>query len=923
MKITLRLILSLLVTATLVATLFSYLQVCDEQQRLTNELERQAIILGESLQESVKDLVQADSPTKLKRMVERFGDLEELVGVAVYNDKQVLLGFTQIHNYPALSLETTESILVTEAILESINSNKAFSKLENIAGQETYLYIAPLKKSQNLVGFLVLFYNALELSQQTIDDKQITSPKEAERFIKEKERFIKELERQARLLSEGLRSPIKELFWSDSPSKLKHIVERFGNRERLIGVAVYDNQRVILASTPGLLSQIPHLTSQFTQSAIVTESVTESTKDNKGVASFEYIEGKDVHLYVTPLKREDNILGTLVLFHDASYISKRLQQIWFNNFIRLLALSLFITITTVLVVRWSVTGPIAQMATWLKQVRLGKAEQLENLPRGDFLNPLTTEVAHLAKALATARTVGESQVQITSEAIWTPRRLKEYMHIELNNKKLYIVSNREPYIHEKEGEKINCIIPAGGLITALDPVLRACGGVWVAHGSGKADRETANKEGRLQVPPEEPLYTLKRVWLTKEEEEGYYYGFANEGIWPLCHITHTRPIFRLEDWAYYRQVNEKFAVSLLEELSKEESPLILIQDYHFALLPFLIKLKRPDARIAIFWHIPWPNSEIFSICPWKEELLTGLLGADLIGFHTQFHCNNFLETIDRILECKINWDQFSIERSGYLTLVKPFPISVTFSEINEPSNIELNLETVTREIGIKPSFLGVGVDRLDYTKGIVERFLAIERFLEKHPEFIGQFTFVELGAPSRTHIKRYHDLIAEIEETVGKINWRFQTEGWKPIIFLKAHHSHDKIKCYYKVADICMVTSLHDGMNLVAKEFIAACTNNEGVLVLSQFTGAAQELTDALIVNPYDIEEMADAIYVALVMESEEKTKRMQRLREIVRERNVYRWASDLITELSRLRVPTKKNSDRKGEKTAGSTAIN
>jgi trehalose 6-phosphate synthase len=381
-------------------------------------------------------------------------------------------------------------------------------------------------------------------------------------------------------------------------------------------------------------------------------------------------------------------------------------------------------------------------------------------------------------------------------------------------------------------------------------------------------------------------------------------------MWPLCHITHTRPIFRLEDWVFYQQVNEKFAMSLLDELSSEESPLILIQDYHLALLPALIKSKRPDARIAIFWHIPWPNSEIFSICPWKEELLSGLLGADLIGFHTQFHCNNFLETIDRILECKINWDKFSIERNGQLTLVKPFPISVTFSESNEVDSKELNLEDVNKEIGVKASFLGVGVDRLDYTKGIVERFLAVERFLEKYPEFIGQFTFVELGAPSRTHIKRYHDLIAEIETIVDKINWRFHTETWKPIIFLKAHHNHDKIQRYYKVADICMVTSLHDGMNLVAKEFIAACKSGEGVLILSQFTGAAQELADSLIVNPYDIEEMADAIYYALIMEPEEKTKRMQKLREIVRERNVYRWASELITELSRLRVPIKSSKN-------------
>jgi len=369
----------------------------------------------------------------------------------------------------------------------------------------------------------------------------------------------------------------------------------------------------------------------------------------------------------------------------------------------------------------------------------------------------------------------------------------------------------------------------------------------------------------------------------------------------------------LEDWVYYQKVNEKFAEALLKEISDEESPLVLIQDYHLALLPLLVKEKRPDAKVALFWHIPWPNPESFGICPWQQEILMGMLGADIIGFHIQYHCNNFLDTVDRFLESKINWEQFSVERGGSTTLIKPFPISVDFGnlvldKVAAISEKELLRENLLKEIDLRVEYLGVGVDRLDYTKGIPERFRAIERFLEKYPEFIGKFTFVELGAPSRTHIKRYHDLIAEVEEIAEKINWRFQTKEWKPIVFLKAHHSHETIYRYYKASDICMVTSLHDGMNLVAKEFVASREDEDGALILSRFTGASRELSDAVIVNPYDIEGMADAVYSALNMETTERSERMKRMRALIKEYNIYRWAGDLITELARLRVSSAEN---------------
>ncbi len=453
---------------------------------------------------------------------------------------------------------------------------------------------------------------------------------------------------------------------------------------------------------------------------------------------------------------------------------------------------------------------------------------------------------------------------------------------------------------------MNTVVPASGLVTALEPILQACGGTWVAHGSGDADREVVDEQNQVRVPPEDPQYILKRVWLTKEEEEGYYYGFANEGIWPLCHIAHTRPTFRAEDWKYYEAVNWKFALATLEELESSQDPWILVQDYHFALLPRMIKEKRPDARVALFWHIPWPNPESFGICPWQREILHGMLGADLIGFHVQFHCNNFLETVDRALESRIDWENFTVERENHLTQVKPFPISIAppapASVFPPPQRRpEKNPSAGTGHSGGIP-WGGGGPDGLHQgPAGAISGHRTVS--WRNIPAYQGRFTFVELGAPSRTHIKEYRDLMAQVEAEAERINWRFQTKEWKPIVFLKRHHSHKEIAPFYEAADLCLVTSLHDGMNLVAKEFIGAKGDDSGVLILSQFTGASRELKDALIVNPYDTEQMAEAIRTALEMDPEERRARMQRMREALKERNIYRWAGDLISSLSQIRL--------------------
>ncbi|MDO8302544.1 MAG: trehalose-6-phosphate synthase, partial [Sedimentisphaerales bacterium] len=378
----------------------------------------------------------------------------------------------------------------------------------------------------------------------------------------------------------------------------------------------------------------------------------------------------------------------------------------------------------------------------------------------------------------------------------------------------------------------------------------------------------------------------KRVWLTKEEEQGYYYGFSNEGLWPLCHITYVRPIFRETDWQMYKAVNQKFADIIVEELPAK-NPFVFIQDYHFTLLGKMIKEKRPDAIVALFWHIPWPNPEVLAICPYHKEILDGMLGCDLLGFHVQYHCNNFLDTANRLLESRIDTEKFSVVRAGKETFVRAFPISVNgYIDKQLSTTDKERMEQIREELGLADKIIAVGVERIDYTKGIKERILAIDRFLEKYPQYKNKFVFIQLAAPSRTHIKSYHDLMAEIDEMVEKKNWKYSEGDWKPIIYLCRHFSPEEIRPYYALADMCIVSSLHDGMNLVAKEYVSAKADLSGTLILSGLTGAARELTGAVQINPYAIEEFADAIKFAIEMPAEEKKKRMEHMRTVVRENN-------------------------------------
>ncbi len=720
-----------------------------------------------------------------------------------------------------------------------------------------------------------------------------------------------DLSRRAEILAESLQESVERVLDRGQEKSLQRLVERYGQREHLRGIAIYDASGRTLAITPGLSPILP----------VRPAAATRATQSDSGAAEFLTVEqtvappnadATPMHVYALPLHRNEEVAGALVLIHDTSYIDKQVAHTLRDALLTALIQTSLITGLALLLVRWTFTGPLNKTANWIRALRTSHASPPPLPLKGEIMDQLHHEVTHLARDLHSARAAAEEEARLreSNASLWTAERLRVSLRNRLQEKPLFVVSNREPYMHvfDDKEKSIKVIVPASGVVTALEPVLLACNGTWVANGSGNADREVVDGNDHLRVPPERPSYTLRRVWLSDEEDKGYYEGFSNEGLWPLCHIAHTRPIFRPEDWLHYQRINQRFADAVLQEIADAESPILLAQDYHLALLPKMVKEVRPDARVAIFWHIPWPNPEVFGICPWQRELIEGLLGADLIGFHIQSHCNNFLETVDRALEALTEWDRFAVNRQGHVTRVRPYPISVAFSEnsraaANSASQTAQQRAALFQELGTDASLLGVGVDRVDYTKGILERFRALERFFEMSPRYQQRFTFVQIGAPSRTDIDRYRSFLNEVSAEADRINARFQTPRWKPIVFRKKHHSHEEIARFYQAASLCMVTSLHDGMNLVAKEFVASREDEGGVLILSTFAGAAHELSDALLVNPYDVSQLARAIHRALEMPELEQAERMHRMRHTVRQHNVYRWAAHLLSDLTEIRI--------------------
>jgi trehalose-6-phosphate synthase len=710
-----------------------------------------------------------------------------------------------------------------------------------------------------------------------------------------------DLSHRAEILGASLQESVEPLFDPNLDGSIQEVIERFSQREHLKGIAVYDASGLILAATSGLA---PQLQSQ-------PAAAVRAASHGLGYGEFVRMGEMPLHLYALPLRLNGRTAGTLVVLHDASYIDTQISHTLRDSLLNATLQTLIISLLALVLVRWNFTDPLAQTTKWLRMLRTGQSRDVPALAQGEVFDQIHKEVTHLARDLSVARANAEEEARLRDShaSLWTAERLRVSVRNKLQNKPLFVVSNREPYMHvfNDKDKSVDIIVPASGVVTALEPVLIACDGTWIAHGSGSADREAVDAHDCLRVPPDHPAYSLRRVWLSSEEEKGYYAGFSNEGLWPLCHIAHTRPVFRPEDWLQYQQVNRRFADAALAEMEGTKSPILLVQDYHFALLPRMIKEARPDARVAIFWHIPWPNAEAFGICPWQRELIDGLLGADLIGFHTQSHCNNFLETVDCAVEAITEWDRFAVNRQGHVTRVRPYPISVAFPETalrDEPARSSgSERAALCEELGIEATLLGVGVDRVDYTKGILERFSGIERFLELNPAYQRRFTFVQIGAPSRTHIDRYRKFLDEVSAEADRINARFQAGRWKPILLLKRHHTHQEIERFYRAASLCLVTSLHDGMNLVAKEFVAAREDDRGVLILSTFAGAALELLDALLVNPYDVQQLAGAIHRALDMSEEEQSVRMQQLRSGVRENNIYRWAAGLLSDLTEIRI--------------------
>jgi len=585
-----------------------------------------------------------------------------------------------------------------------------------------------------------------------------------------------------------------------------------------------------------------------------------------------------LHLAVLPIDVSGAEPARLAILHDMSFVERRSEETRRYLYLFFAALALIVALITVVVAQLSWRGWVVGLRSLLRGEGLLRPTALQaSLPEW---KPIARDVRALIRELET-----QYGRRDESQLAWTPSSLRAILASELGEPDVIVVSNREPYIHVRDGDAIRVQRPASGLVTALEPVMRACSGTWIAHGSGSADRETVDRHDRVPVPPESPAYRLRRIWLSAEEEAGYYAGFANEGLWPLCHIAHVRPTFRSSDFETYRAVNARFADAVAQE-ARTKNPLVLVQDYHYALLPKMIRERLPDATIVTFWHIPWPNPEAFAICPWRDELVEGLLGSNILGFHTQFQCNNFLDTIDRQLEARVDRENFTVTYRGQVTSVHRYPISIEWppAALASQSSVGTARKGVRAELGLPDDVkLGIGVDRLDYTKGILERFHAVERLLELAPQWRGRFSFVQVAAPTRGMIGDYRDYAARVRESAAAINARYAGAGAPPIVLLDRHHESDAVYRLFRAADLAFVSSLHDGMNLVAKEFVAARDDERGVLVLSQFAGASRELPEALIVNPYDADQCAAALLAALDMPEAEQRDRMRLMRGLVR----------------------------------------
>jgi trehalose 6-phosphate synthase len=706
--------------------------------------------------------------------------------------------------------------------------------------------------------------------------------------------FVRDLDIRSSLVAATVQEPLSNLIQTGSTPRIVAYFNRLTQDERLYAVGLCLEGRNDVIATRNFPAEIS--CGALDLYAATPEHVLRTVR---GL----------LHLAVRPMSSEGGPNARLVLVHDMSFVERRSVETRRYLFYFFVALGTIVALITVVIAQLSWRGWVAGMRALLHGEGILRPAAGITAPE---LRPIARDVRDLIREL-------ERQYRPLdgSQRIWDQQALRATLRSELHGNDVIAVSNREPYIHVRTPDGIRIQRPASGLVTALEPIMRACSGTWIAHGSGTADRETVDRHDRLSVPPGHPLYQIRRIWLSPEEERGYYSGFANEGLWPLCHIAHVRPTFRSHDWEHYRSVNARFADAVVKE-SKTRDPIVLVQDYHFALLPRMIRDRLPQATVITFWHIPWPNPEAFAICPWRTELLDGLLGSSILGFHTQFHCNNFLDTVDRFMEARVDRESFAVSFRGQPTAVNRYPISIEWppAPLASVKPVPVARDAVRERLGLPRNHrLGVGIERLDYTKGIIERFNAVARLLELEPRWIGRFSFVQIAAPTRGTITDYSDYEARVRATAAEINARFPNAAHPPIILLVEHHEPEAVYEYHRAADLCFVSSLHDGMNLVAKEFVAAHDDEQGVLILSQFAGASRELPEAIIVNPYDADQCAAALHLALTMPADEQRDRMRFMRGVVREFNVYRWAGRMLLDAAVMR---QRGRFRTAEKAAG-----
>ncbi|MFN2425678.1 MAG: trehalose-6-phosphate synthase [Candidatus Binatia bacterium] len=667
--------------------------------------------------------------------------------------------------------------------------------------------------------------------------------------------------------------------WTEKGEELLETLRDITRDERIMGAAACTMEGEPLAATDAYPSE-------FSCRSVVQRMREDGISAGVAWTTTADLPSGRVQLNAIILRSDPAPLGIVLLVHDLSFVSRREET----------TVSILLAAFFTLSIGASILTFVAARVAWR-----GWTSELHRALAGDETNefqPLVRDVRSLVARL------DQERRQEARSGPWDAERLRSTLRQHLQGERIVVLANREPYIHDRTEEGIRVLHPASGLVTALEPVMRACSGVWVAHGSGSADRETSDATAHVRVPPGEESYVVRRVWLTEKEEDGYYYGFSNEGLWPLCHVADARPTFRADDWDHYVRVNRRFADAVCEEVDSDD-PVILVQDYHFALAPRMIRERLPRATILTFWHIPWPSAERFGICPWAEEVISGLLGSSIVGFHTQQHCNHFIDAVDAFMESRIDREANAVVQGARRTLVRPYPISIEWPVhwLRDVAPAVDCRREVRKELGLSPdALIGVGVDRLDYTKGIEERLQAVDTLLERYPEYRGRFVFVQVAAPSRTKIDRYRELNERIEALAEKINARWGSQQNPAIVLRRFHHEPATVFRYFRAADLCYVSSLHDGMNLAAKEFVAAREDGLGVLVLSQFTGAARDLTEALIVNPYDPRQAADALAAALRMPAEEQRERMESMRRMVSEFNVYRWAGRMLIDAAEVR---------------------